>query len=84
VHNLALRAQVLQGYEEFKVRVSFRPPLCTPARGFMTFFFHYIAYSRIFHVYSWLTGTAGVGTTAGEVLHCVGVEVGYPGRVGIW
>ena len=83
MHDLALRAQVLQGYEEFKVRVSFRPPP-TPARLFMTFFFHHIAHSWIFHVYPWLTGTAGAGTTAGEVLHGVGVEVGYPGKFGIW
>lgn len=26
MHDLALRAQVLQGYEEFKVRLSFCPP----------------------------------------------------------
>ncbi len=88
VHNLALRAQVLQGYEEFKVRVSLRsllrPPLCTLARRFMTFFFHHIAYSWIVHVCPWLTGTAGAGTTAGEVLHGVGVEVGYPNIFGIW
>jgi hypothetical protein len=46
--------------------------------------FHHIAYSWIFHVHPWLTGTAGAGTTAGEVLHGVGVEVGCPGRLGIW
>ena len=51
--------QVLQGYKEFKVRVSFRPP------------------SWIFYIYLWLIGTAGAGTMAGEVLHDVGVEVGY-------
>ena len=89
MHDLALRAQVLQGYEEFKVRVSFRPPLLAlryahQRERFMTLFFRLIAYSRILHVYPRLTGTAGAGTTAGEVLHCVGVEVGYPGRFGIW
>lgn len=81
MHNLALRAQVLQGYEGFKVRAS---PLCTPARRFMTFFFHHVAHSWIFHIYPWLVGTAGAGTTVGEVLHGVGVEVGYPDIFGIW
>jgi hypothetical protein len=61
-----------------------RSSLCTPARRFMTFFFRLIAYSWVFHVYPWLTGTAGAGTTAGEVLHGMGVEVGYPGRFRIW
>ena len=83
MHNLALRAQVLQGYEEFKVRI-ISALRYAPQRRFMTFIIHHIAHSWIFHVYPWLTGTAGVGTTDGEVLHGVGMEVGYPGRFGIW
>jgi hypothetical protein len=46
VHDLALRAQVLQGYEEFKVRVSYRPLFMHASGGhllttFLSFENHY-------------------------------------------
>jgi len=83
VHDLALRAQVLQGYDEFKVRVSCRLLFVHANGAIYGLLLHRIAYARIFHVYPRYTGTTGTGATAGEVLYGVGVEVGYPGRVRI-
>jgi hypothetical protein len=86
VNDLALRAQVLQGYEEFKVRAvrSSLSVYATPAgQRFIYDPSFCVAYPWIFHVHSGPTGTAGAGASAGEVLHGVVMEVGYRGRFGI-
>jgi hypothetical protein len=83
VHNLALRAQVLQGYDEFKVRVSCRPLFVHANGAIYGLLLHRIAHARIFRVHPWYTRTVCTGATTGEVLYSVGVEVGYPDRVRI-
>ena len=43
-----------------------------------------VAYPWVVRVCLWHAGTAGAGAAVGEVLHGVGVEVGYRGGFGIW
>ena len=75
MHDVALRAQVWQGYEEFKVRIC-RLSFIHASGGLLTTL-TYIAYPWVVHVNPWRAGTAGSGTTGGEVLHSVGMEVEY-------
>ena len=90
MHDLALRAQVLQGYEEFKVRANLCRPLYARQRRrdpfiYQLFFFVFVvAYPWVVRVRLWHAGTAGAGAAVGEVLHGVGLEVGYRGGFRIW
>jgi hypothetical protein len=76
VHDFALRAQVLRGYEEFKVCDG----IALRARGSRS----PIAHPWILHIYSKDTGPAGTGAATREVLHDMGVEMGYTGGFGVW
>jgi len=78
VHDLALRAQILMGYEEFKVchgkslRARSLRPIKLP-----------IAHPWILHVHSQDIGPASAGAAARKVLHDMGMEIGYRGGFGI-
>jgi hypothetical protein len=70
VHDVRLRADLLRGYEQFKAsRIILRYDL----------HLQIVAHSWVIYIDSLYIRTTGIGDAAGEILHCLGVDVEHGG-----